>query len=44
VLGQQQLAIFIAPERRGPIVDLENFAVQLELLRRRIFVILVVNR
>jgi hypothetical protein len=44
VLWQQQLAIFIAPEIRGPIVDLKNLATQLELLRRQILVLLVVNR
>jgi hypothetical protein len=38
---QQQLAISIAPEIRGLIVDLENFAAQLELLRRWILVLLV---
>jgi hypothetical protein len=38
---QQQLAISIAPEIRGLVVDLEYFAAQLELLRRRILVLLV---
>jgi hypothetical protein len=38
---QQQLAISIAPEIRGLVVDLEYFAAQLELLYRWILVLLV---